>query len=257
MLPEVIEAAIDALRDDPGLRELLVARYEKIRANPVKLDGGAGVRVALLQALRPIARSSDLAIFEGAVLVVEIGYGKDVAQNLRAAALFGIAELDPRLAAWYGARLLQDRRHVSEVTGEPALSAARVLAMLGRPEAVYLEALRGGAHPEVRSECIRQLGSMPPPLLVELAAETFKGTDEPAMLGLIDLALAHAELAQVLPQVREFMAVTERLDVYRYLVTAGAASRREEMISLLREERGRTSDRQKFRLLEGALELLA
>ena len=113
MLPEVIEAAIDALRNDPGLRELLVARYEKIRANPVKLDGGAGVRVALLQALRPIARSSDLAIFEGAVLVVEIGYGKDVAQNLRAAALFGIAELDPRLAAWYGARLLQDRRHVS------------------------------------------------------------------------------------------------------------------------------------------------
>jgi hypothetical protein len=40
-------------------------------------------------------------------------------------------------------------------------------------------------------------------------------------------------------------------------VTAAAASRRDAAISLVREERGRTADRRKFQLLEGALELLA
>lgn len=197
-----------------------------------------------------------MEVFEGAVRVVEIQYGGDVAQNLRVAALYGISALDEPRAAWYAAWLLADRDHVSPVTGEPALAAVRLLVTIARPEAVYREALLGGSHPEVRAECIRQLESIPRPLLVELADNTLRGPDEPSMLGLIDLALAHAELPAVLPSLRRFMTETERIDVFGYLVTAAAASRREEAIAMLREERERTTDRQKFGFLEGALELL-
>ena len=257
-LPEVLEAALDRLREanEPGLRELLLERYQTLAGNPVRLDGGAKLRTVLLQALRPLALASDVEIFEGAVLTVEIGYGKDVAQNLRAAALYGLSALDEPRAAWYATRLLNDRRHVSEVTGEPALAAARLLVTIGRPEPVYREALQGGGHPELRAECIRQLEAIPRPLLLELADDTLAGSDEPAMLGLIDLALTHAELAALVPRLRSFLAATERLDVYGYLVTAAAASRRDEAIAMLREERKSTTDRQKFGLLEGALELL-
>lgn len=255
--PEVLGAAVDALAGEADLRELLLERWERLGSNPVRLDGGAKLRTVLLQALRPVAQAADLAVFEGAALVVEIDYGKDVAQNLRAAALFGIAALDDSRAAWYAVRLLGERRHVSEVTGEPALAAIRVLVTIGRPEVAYHEALLGGSHPEVRAECIRQLASIPRPLLLELAEATLEGADEPAMLGLIDLALTHEELPALLPVLGRFMAETDRLDVYRYLVTAAAASRRDEAISLVRQERERTADRQKFQMLERALELLA
>ena len=39
-----------------------------------------------------------------------------------------------------------------------------------------------------------------------------------------------------------------------FFVSAAVASRRDEALPLLREERGSTTDRQKFGFLEGALE---
>lgn len=256
-LADVLEAALDALRDagEPSLRELVLERYAQIAANPVRLDGGAHLRTVLLQALRPLARAEDVAVFESAVLVVEIGYGKDVAQNLRAAALVGISSLDEPRAAWYAARLLDDRTNVSEVTGQPALTAVQLLAAIGRPELLYLEALRGGGHPEVRAECVRQLTSLPPQLLKQLAASVLGGGDEARMIGFIDLALAHESLAAVVPELRAWMAATDKLDAYGFFVSAAVASRRDEALQLLREERGSTTDRQKFGFLEGALEL--
>ena len=256
-LADVLEVALDTLRDagEPGLRELVLERYAQIAANPVRLDGGAHLRTALLQALRPVARAEDVAVFEGAVLIVEIGYGKDVAQNLRAAALVGISSLDEPRAAWYAARLLDDRTNTSEVTGQPALTAVQLLAAIGRPELLYLEAMRGGGHPEVRAESVRQLTGLPPQLLKQLAESVLGSGDEARMIGFIDLALAHESLAAVLPELRTWMAATDKLDVYGFLVSAAVASRRDEALQLLRDERGRTTDRQKFTFLEGALEL--
>ena len=256
-LPEVLEAAVERLRetDEPDLRDLLLERWQNLAANPVRLDGGAKLRTVLLQELRPMARASDIAIFEAAVTTVEVQYGGDVAQNLRAAALYGLAQLDEPRAAWYATRLLGDRQNVSVVTGEPALAAARLLVTIGRPEPVYREVLLGGGHPEVRAECIRQLEGIPRRLLVELLDDALEGSDEAVMLGAIDLVLGHSELNAALPALRDFMAATERLDVYRYLVTAAAASRREEAHSLLREERECETDRRKLAFLQDALEL--
>ena len=256
-LPEVLEAALDSLRDagEPNLRQLLLERYGQLNANPVRLDGGAKLRTVLLQALRPVARAEDIAIFEDAVLVIEIGYGKDVAQNLRAAALLGISSLDEPRAAWYAARLLDDRTNTSEVTGQPALTAVQLLAAIGRPELLYLETLRGGGHPEVRAECARQLTDLPPQLLKQLAADVLGSGDEARMIGFIDLALAHESFAAVVPELRAWMAATDKLDVYGFFVSAAVASRRDDALKLLLEERGKTTDRQKFGFLEGALEL--
>lgn len=257
-LPEVLEAALDALRDvnDPGLRDLVLERYRQLCLNPVRLDGGGKLRTVLLQFLRPVAEARDLEIFESSVLTVEIQYGGDTTQNLRAAALLGIAGIDEARGAWYAARLLQERDHTSPVTGQPALAAAQLLVSIGRPEPLYLEALRGGGHPEVRAECVRQLTDLPVPLLKELAAKILKGGDEPLLIGIVDLALAHPALAELVPDLRAWLLATDLVDVYRYLVTALAASRREEAVNLLRELRPLTTDPRKVPFLDGAIELL-
>ncbi|HEX6488876.1 MAG TPA: hypothetical protein VF137_08420 [Candidatus Dormibacteraeota bacterium] len=258
-LPEVLEVALSRLQElqDPGLRDAILDRFRRLMEQGPKGDGGGGLRMALLTALRPIAHAGDVEVFESAVLLIEIGYGKDVVQNLRAAALVGIASLDEPRAAWYATHLLRDRENVSDVTGQPALTAAQLLVSIGRPEPLYLEALRGGGHPEVRAECVRQLTSLPAPLLAKLAEEILRGDDEPLMIGLVDLALAHESLPQLAPVLRVWLQTTDRIDVYRYLVMAAAASRREAAIALLRELLPITTDRHKFVALEGALELLA
>jgi hypothetical protein len=257
-LPEVVQAAIDRLRDlgDARLRPALLERWTRLQGRGARTDGGAGVRTALLRGLRAVAEPDDLPLFEAAALQVELAPLRgDVAQDLRAAALLGVAALDVGRACWYAAHLLADQEHVSRITGEPALTAARLLVSLDRGDLLYLALRRGQSHPEVRAECVRQLADLPGPLLSQLAAPILAGDDEPALLGLIDLALCRPDLRPLLPELRRWMRETKLLDVYRYFVTAAAASRRDEALELLREER-RLASEHKLAFLEGALELV-
>ena len=203
-----------------------------------------------------MAGREDADLFESAALTVELRPPgpKDTAQNLRAAALLGLAELDSDRAVLYAMRLLDDP-HTSGVTNQPALTALNVLAFADRMDAVYLQLLRGGRRSEVTAECLRAVISLPVPLATELVRGVFKGSDETAMLGAIDLCLSHTRSAQLLPVLRAFLRETELIDVYGYAATAVVASRGEEALEMLREERPLTADPRKRQLLDRALEL--
>lgn len=260
---EVVAAALEVVAggDDPRLRPALLARYGQLGESPSRLDSGASLRAALLRALGPLALPEDRPLLERAAMTYESlppftsPMRGDLAGALRAAALDALDRSDREAAGYHAARLLADSR-TSEMSGEPALTAARVLAGQGQTLPLYAYAAREsgtGTLPEVVGECLRYLVDLPPTLLAELVARFRDSREEVILLGLLDLLLAHPERAEYHGFLQEFLRETRTLNVYRYLVLAIRAGRDELLITLLRAHRHAERDPRKVQVLEEAL----
>src|SRR5437868_3534750 len=141
---QAIRAALDVLKRQPtpAARPVLRERFEYYAADGVRRDAGTYLRAAILQTLRPIALPDDLPLLERAAGTFEFlppGRSEEGAL-LRSAALVTMDAVDPRLAAHYCIRLLADR-YTSPLSGEPALTAVRVLAAQGNAGPLYYYAL--------------------------------------------------------------------------------------------------------------------
>ena len=166
----VIEAltVIERAAEDRA-RPVLFARYDALDRDGARSDPGGAIRIALLRALRPGARSDDAPLFARAATTYEHRFG-EVAGDLRAAGLLALSEVDPTLAGFYAVRLLHDP-HTSPMSGEPAATAARVLADLGQPLPLYACVIRDAGVPsEVVGECLRGLREIPASLVPGLVA---------------------------------------------------------------------------------------
>jgi hypothetical protein len=241
-----ITAALEALPDgDQRVREAILARYARLAANPKKLDPGGALRTALLRGLRSCARLDDRPLLEAAAHTYEFGFGgkeAELAANLRAAALIGLADLDPRLAGFHAARLLADQ-HKASGTHEPGLTAVRVLAMLGDQLTVYLHLREGAPAGEEAAECFRALADAPARLLVELSESWLEGHDELALLGLFDAVLPHPEAERFEKPLMKFIERTPHLDLVAYLATAIVAGHREAFLEGLKLRMGLAGQR--------------
>ena len=101
--------------------DALAEVYAYLAASPEKRDAGGYLRMAAVNALRPIAALSDLAIFERAATTYEFSVQERGSPTvLRAAGLVALNQLDARLAGQYAARLLAERDRMSDMNGEPA-----------------------------------------------------------------------------------------------------------------------------------------
>lgn len=256
---EVVQAALDVLAAtaDPRARRVMLEKYDWLDAEGTRRDAGCYLRTALLRALRYLAQRRDAPLLERAVLTYEFMQPgpTEVAAGLRSVALVTLNEVDETLAGYYSVRLLTDL-HTSHMSGEPAVTAVQVLAAQGQPLPLYGYALREGlVVSEVLGECLRSLTGLPPSLLTPLVERYGDSQDEIVLLGLFDLILAHEAHAAFDDVVLDFLRETRLYNIYRYLVSAIIASRRDELIapleSLLREER----DRLKAEVLAQALEL--
>lgn len=261
--PEALQEALDALAesDDPRLRPALLARYTSLAANGLRRDPGCFQRAALLRALRPLARKDDAALLEEAVRTTEFmppfapPNRGDVAAGLRSVALVALNEVDETLAGYHAVRLLVDQ-YTSPMSGEPAVTAARVLAAQGHVLPLYaylLAPLPGGA--EVVAECLRGLGEMPASLLRPLLDRFAGSDDEIVLLGLFDLLLARDDSAAFADVVLDFVRTTRQYNVYRYVVSVIVARRRKDLIAELAALAGDESDRVKAEILREALAL--
>ena len=85
------------------------------------------LREVLTRLLVHIKHPDDADIYKLGVATYHLQPVDDVAQNLRAVALAGLAPIDPPLACLYAARLLGER-HTSVFNCEPAMTAIDVLA---------------------------------------------------------------------------------------------------------------------------------
>jgi hypothetical protein len=247
---EVVITALKVLQDaeDERARPALLARYEAVDRDGARRDPGGAVRVAVLRALQMVAWPDDAALFARAASTYEFRFG-EVAGDLRAAGLLALSGVDTHLAGFHAVRLLHDA-HTSPMSGEPAVTAARVLAGIGQPLPLYACVVREIARPperepdvpgEVLGECLRGLTSMPATLVPALVTRFRESRDEVILLGLFDLLLEHPARAEFAPTVREFLRTTALLDLYRSLVATLIAGRdpewQDELHRMAREER--------------------
>ena len=278
---QLVSEALAALTQSPVLegRPLLLRLYEYYDEAGVKRDAGGDLRIAMLGALLPIAESGDRALAERAVATYEfLPPGREeCASGLRSAGLVLLSQLDPVLASFHCARLLLDV-HVSRMSGEPALSAIRLLARQGShfpcqghllPLYSYLFAGRE-AHPEVEAECLRHLAPAPAGVVESvlshytalvsigtgMAVPRHETKDDVALLGLLDLALASPDNSTCLAFLEQFLRGTQRYNVYHSVLATIIATHSSQLWKLLLKAAHEERRLEKIELLLSALTVL-
>ncbi|MCC7358962.1 MAG: hypothetical protein IT317_05770 [Anaerolineales bacterium] len=256
--PRAVRAALEVLQahPTPDARPVLQARFEQLAADGVRRDAGTYLRAAIVRALRPMAGPEDLPVLERAVTTYEwLPPRSEEASLLRSAGLVVLNDVDGGPAGFHAVRLLADE-WTARLSGEPALTAVGVLASLGRFDPLYYYALhQGQPQSEVLSDCLRRLTVLPEALARELAERHGATRDEVVLVGLLDLLLEHPGAPFAPDWVRGWMAATELLAVYHYLVTKLAATPDALWRAVLLDQAAHERRPRQLALLEEALAL--
>lgn len=235
--PQLLGPALAALEElpIPEARPVLLRLYTDFDADGVRLDAGGSFRAAALRALRPWATAVELPLLERAVTTYEfLPPGRsEVAASIRAGGLVVLADLDPTGAGFHAARLLVDHCFTSELSGEPAKTAAGVLAALSQTLPLYLYTLREHQWPDVTAECLRHLAEAPEFVVRELCGRFGPEAGELAQIGLIDLLLARVNDILAHDALAARLRQPGPLTVLRYLAVAMIASRRRPLIDVV------------------------
>ncbi len=235
---DLLLAALDVLAAHPleDARQPLLDVYDTYQRAGSARDPGAFTRRAILAALRPLATPADLPLILDAVDAYEFlpPDFKEDAILLRASALVILNEQDDLLARYHAARLLVDP-YVDPMSGEPSLSAVRVLASQAEYVSLYQYAMQpaGRTLPEVVSECLRNLVGMPETLIPGILKHFAEREEAIVQVGLVDLALGYPDLSEVTDYVAEALVSSTDLDAYRYLTMSLITSRNSQFIDQL------------------------
>lgn len=254
---EVLRAALDVLADTtpPAARPVLLRTYAGLDSAGVRRDAGGFNRVAIVRAIRRLGQQEDVPILERAASTYEFSLidRAEIADPLRAAGLIALHDLDHTLAAFYAARLLFDR-YTASMSGEPALTAVRVLAAQRNAAVLYAYVMQPKPpHADVTASCLRLLTDLPASLLSHLAA-AYRECDDPAiMLGLFDGVLGHRASVTALDSLVYVLDRTSEPDLYRSLLTAMVAAWKEPFAPALSAVVDREVRRWKLAALHDAL----
>jgi hypothetical protein len=253
--PEAISAALAMLPErDPRAREELWKRYGVLAADARRRDPGSLLRAALLRGLRGRSLPGDAPALEEALWTYEFTLpSTETAGGLRAAALLVLADVDERLAGFHAVRLLGDP-HTSRMSGEPAATAARLLASQGHALVLYQRLLTPELPAEVAAACLPGLQEGPPSALAALADSLRGSTDPVVLLALTDLLLQHADAERLALTLAALLEESADLDVVRYAAAAIVAGRKPALIAMLHTRAGLPGRRGD--LVREALELL-
>lgn len=267
---DVLMTALKVLTEHPNdaARPVLRTLYERYSRDKGKHDQGGYFRRAVLDAARSVARPADAGWLAQACETYEF-WPPDFAEDavlIRAAALLALVEADDGQARYHAARLLVDP-YTARMTGEPAVTAARVLATLGEMLPLYLLACQNMPHdrtasvttvfPEVTAECLRQLKNLPAPLVERLLAHYAATPSSIIRMGLFDLLLNHGDGPLGRTYLMRFLNETADGDIYRYLVMSIVLSGHDGPLDDLRQTAYRERRRIKQEILLEAATILA
>ncbi len=258
---DILEEALAVLAtapDDTRVRAAILAAYERFESAAGRGDQGCYGRVALLKALRPLARRDDGALLARAASTYEfLPPGRsEVATALRSVALVVLNDVDEQIAAYHASRLLTDQ-HTSSLSGEPAVTAAQTLAAQGQYLILYAYAVRtdGAVMPEIVAECLRNLRGVPLSVLWPLVDRYGESPHEIIVLGLFEVLLEHPERRAFVPHIVQFLRETMRMDLYRWLVNTALTSREQNLIAAIKSLEREERDPRKLAILHDALAL--
>lgn len=263
---EVILAALQILTRNPhaAARPALWALYDAYGGRHQQRDPAAYMRSAIVRALSEVVLPADVPRLAEvtATYVFPPPEFKEEGAMLRSAALAALSELDDDLARYHAVRLLANE-HTDTMSGEPAVTAAKVLAARGEILPLYFYVMQDGARtlPEVVSVCLGNLTALRTDLLPDLLARFNsksgeRETSEIILVGLFDLLLNHEEGPQAVDFLATFLQTSNQLDAYRYLVVTMATSGNPALTQLLIDQAGATTSRDKATLLLDGLQLL-
>lgn len=258
---EVIFAALQILEKIPfaQARPALLELYAYYTRHGETRDPSAFTRGAIIRSLRQLVEPTDLPLLVQATetYVFPPPSFKEEGAPLRSAALLALNEMDDQLARYHAVRLLANE-HTDPMSGEPALTAARLLGAQEEVLPLYFYVMHAGAaiYPEVTAECLRHLTRLPTTLIPGLVQRFASDASSMVLVGLFDLLLTHRAGPQAVDFLRDFLASTVQYDLYRYLVTtmvaAGQALLFDELLVAARFEQRR----EKIVILCEALRLL-
>ncbi|CAN5610326.1 hypothetical protein BH10CHL1_BH10CHL1_09640 [soil metagenome] len=258
---EVIFAALQILEKIPfaQVRPALLDLYTYYTRHGDARDPSAFTRGAIVRALRQIVLPIDLPllVLATATYVFPPPSFKEEGAPLRSAALLALNEIDEPLARYHAVRLLANE-HTDPMSGEPALTAARLLGTHEEVLPLYFYVMHAGAgvYPEVTAECLRHLTLLPVTLLPGLVERFAHNTSSMVLVGLFDLLLNHRAGPQELDFLRDFLVNTLQFDLYRYLATTMVASNQEKLLNELLAVARFEQRREKIAILCEALHLL-
>lgn len=251
---EVLRSALAVLNDeqDPELRPLFHAKYAWCEEAASKRDSSGFIRADIVRALHPIVQSADDDLLRRALTTYQMQGMYELCAELRAAALRVMNDLDPDTAALFAARFLGDP--LTSFSGEPAITAVRVLAAQQRLEPVFALASWGAASAQVVGEALRSLIELRADLVDLLVEWHLDAEDGQITLGLFDLLLGHVEHSRWYDVTLRYLTTTDDLDMYGIIVTSMVASRDQHLIDALRLLATDETRPDRLQLLEHALE---
>jgi len=240
--PEVVLAALQVLARTPEIgtpaaaRPALLELYHYYSGRGQKLDPAAYMRAAILRALRERVLPADIPFLTqvAETYIFPPPEFKEEGAMLRSAALLALAEVEDDLTRYHAVRLLANE-HTDVMSGEPALTAAKVLATQGESLPLYFYVMQDGARvlPEVVSTCLSNLTNLRTDLLPGILSRYAESTHEVVLVGLFDLLLSHRQGVQGQEFLTHFLQQSQQLDAYRYLVVTMATSGKRDVVQYL------------------------
>ncbi|MBN1284169.1 MAG: hypothetical protein JXB47_02095 [Anaerolineae bacterium] len=227
----VVEILGDAHR--PVLRDKALFYFEH-----ADKDRGGLIREKLTRRLAGIGHPGDIDIYLKGVVTYHRQPARDAAQNLRAAALVGLAGADQTLACAYAVKLLGEP-DTSQLNGEPSMTAVRVLAHYSQALPLYQFVLLAGedfiqeAKGEVVSQALESLGADFPPAVYAPLAERFAALDVPIVTSGIINHITRHRVTALYPLLRDLITETKHDDLHRYGVIMLAAARDDALTEML------------------------
>lgn len=227
----VIETLNDSHR--PILREKALYYYED-----GKRDKAGMIREALTRLLVEIAHPEDLDIYKLGVDTYYLQPVHDVAQNLRAVALAGIAPIDRSLACLYATKFLGDE-HSSVFNCEPAMTALDVLVNVDMLLPIYQFLLKDGLHmaqsrrAELTGKALESLGKNFPVSLYLQLIDLYQAIDNPvASMGIITYITSNRR-SDLYDALENLIQETRDTDLRRFGLVTMSAERDDELTERL------------------------
>ena len=234
-LPQDLTEALRELElaeDTAPVRRTLLARYLQLDANH-RLDPDCQMRWLLLRGLQPVALPEDAPLLTRITRGFEPGSLGERAHGLRSAALVVLLEVDRDAAGVQAVEVLAAGGHHAE-TGEPALTAVRVLGACGAEHLLYaITAFDWPVVPPVaRAEALGFLGDQPRARLDAMINALLESGHPVLATGVVDLALAR-RVEWLDERFLDLMRTTSELDLFRYGTASAVARRRGDLLARL------------------------
>lgn len=225
----------DHLRDEH--RAILRERAEYYYANEDR-DKAGMVREGITRLLVHLNNPADRDLYLRGVNAYYLQPLDDVAQNLRAAALAGLAACDRALSIVHATRLICEA-HVSVFNCEPAMTAVDVLVRYDQRAVIYGFALQSGeafaraGKGEVVGKALESLGDDFPTADFHTLVEPLLALDVPSVSAGAVNAIVNGQRDALYDLLAQIITETSRAELHQYTTIMLATSRTDALTQML------------------------